>query len=134
MCRTRYPEGRVCTLNDHQFQLKCGLLVVRPCLAQPRRQEMMSCGPIWGTGRRTRAKPKDGRSKRERPSLARCYRFPPVTSDGIHFVECDECGHGRSIRSWEVLIPREWAISEGWVTDVDGRDYCPECAAKGSAE
>ena len=61
----------------------------------------------------------------------RWYRFP-VASDGIQFVECDKCGHGHSMRPHEAMTPGEWAVSKGWVTDVDGRDYCPECVAKGS--
>jgi len=34
------------------------------------------------------------------------------------------------MRSYEAMTPREWAISKGWTTDVDGRDYCPECVAR----
>jgi hypothetical protein len=51
-----------------------------------------------------------------------------VASDGDTFVECDKCGLGHSMRPHETMTPREWAIAEGWTTDVDGKDYCPKCS------
>jgi hypothetical protein len=54
-----------------------------------------------------------------------------MASDGIEFVECDKCGLGHSMRSHETIEPREWAKERGWVTDVSGKDYCPDCRSKG---
>jgi hypothetical protein len=56
-----------------------------------------------------------------------------MASDGIQFVECDKCRLGHSMRPHETMTPREWAIEKGWVTDVDGRDYCPKCNTAGLA-
>ena len=56
-----------------------------------------------------------------------------MAADGIQFVECDKCGLGHSMRPHETMTPREWAIEKGWVTDVDGRDYCPKCDTAGLA-
>jgi hypothetical protein len=50
-----------------------------------------------------------------------------MASDGIDFVECDRCGLGHSMRSHESMKPREWADEQGWVTDLGGQDYCPDC-------
>jgi RimJ/RimL family protein N-acetyltransferase len=52
-------------------------------------------------------------------------------SDGVQFVECDACGLGHSMRGHERMTPRQWALDRGWVTDVDGRDFCPRCAPPG---
>lgn len=54
-----------------------------------------------------------------------------MASDGIKLVECDKCGLGHSMRPHESMRPREWAQEQRWITDVDGRDYCPDCRSKG---
>jgi hypothetical protein len=54
-----------------------------------------------------------------------------MTTDGVDFVECEECGLGHSMRPHETMTPREWATQRGWTTDFVGRDYCPECRSRG---
>jgi hypothetical protein len=56
-----------------------------------------------------------------------------MASDGMTFVECNNCWLGHAQRTHELVAPREWAVENGWSTDVDGRDYCPRCDAAGLA-
>jgi hypothetical protein len=57
-----------------------------------------------------------------------------VASDGIQFIECDNCGLGHPMRRHEKMTPREWAINKGWATDIDGGDYRPEWGSQTCSE